>query len=129
MISKHGEVLAKAITKAITKGWNRRGMDSYEIVPLDDFSVHGVRLFTGSELEINLSVFDLIFSHDFARALWGEKLLCAECGRPMSVEPMFCTNEKCIMHQDQESAVSKTAWVYHLQKMVIKEDPIAYLRK
>lgn len=50
---------------------------------------------------------DFIYEHDFAKALWGEE----GCGSADPFEPF--------------SDVKR--WQFHLQRMVIADDPIAYL--
>ena len=87
--------------------------------------------------------FGLIFSHDFARAFWGNKPICTICGsdkfeggkqyipgepdeywekcRGCGVEPID-TNEFGI-----NDGTTLEAWQYHLQQMILKEDPLQYL--
>jgi len=57
---------------------------------------------------------NIIFSHDFAKAFWGFQAYC-----PVSKEFM--------RHRASENEVA--SWQYHLQKMVLEEDPIKYLEK
>lgn len=66
----------------------------------------------GWEWRLGLRIYrthsDFIFNHDFAKALWGEwsrEELKAEYHNIYELEP----------------------WQYHLQQMVIAEDPIKYL--
>lgn len=61
----------------------------------------------------------IIFSHDFAKAFWGEKLLCWECGTELEGG-----SESCCGWQ-----IPKFEWRGRLQEMVIRENPIDYLRK
>ena len=58
----------------------------------------------------------LIFSHDFAKAFWGE-------GYDDEITEMvvFPTG-----HEEEEYVIK---WMYHLQQMVLEENPIDYLRK
>jgi hypothetical protein len=50
---------------------------------------------------------DLIFSHEFAKAIWGEE-----------------------EHYNNGLLISLTpAWQYHLQRLVLAEDRIAYLKE
>jgi hypothetical protein len=77
----HQEILTKAMTKASRTGW----------------------LPSGDQLEANLlteQAFCIIFNHDFAKALWGEK---------------------------KERGLFTFGWKFHLQQMVVADDPIAYL--
>jgi len=59
--------------------------------------------------------FELIFNHDFAKALWGELTYYPyenQPGCPMDCE--YCYNKLKV-------------WEYHLQQLAISEDPIKYL--
>lgn len=58
-----------------------------------------------------LSPFQLIFSHDFAKAFWGEYW-----GKKYE-------NDITLWHPDQ------IPWQWHLQQMVLEEDPIKYLEQ
>lgn len=51
-----------------------------------------------------------IFNHDFAKALWGEE--------PCSFDP------KMIIMM-----TPPIEWMYHLQRMVVADDPLQYLEK
>lgn len=53
--------------------------------------------------------FCLIFNHNFAKALWGEKEEIKSAKGEVLFRPYA------------------TGWQYHLQQMVIAEDPIKYL--
>jgi len=78
------DVYIKALEKAAKNGWN------------------------GSDYHANFSAY--IFSHDFAKAFWGEGTIHYG-GKP-------------------ENAVFHTcAWQYHLGKMVLEENPLQYLAK
>jgi len=70
--------------------------------------------------------FAIIFSHDFAKAFWGEK----KC---YWLKGGYDNYDKEI--EDLESGDSQDwyqvlpKWQYHLQQMVISEDPVKYLEK
>lgn len=51
----------------------------------------------------------IIFSHDFAKAFWGNKNI-----------------EWCPIHEEM---ILVPAWQYHLRQMVLEENPIDYLAK
>ncbi len=69
----------------------------------------------------------IVFDHDFAKAFWGEKryehvgcggilnvlkeIKCPKCGH---VEPPLKEHD---------------GWQYHLQQMVLEDDPLKYLEK
>ena len=63
-------------------------------------------------LEIPCNSTELIFSHDFAKAFWGESF----------------TDGKRIM-QSNDSSNTGQDWEHHLQIMVLREDPIQYLKQ
>ncbi len=99
------EVLERAIQKAIDGGW--------------DMKYRGSSLWNVRELSVTIADYPLhnspealLFNHDFAKALWGEDL---------------------VQNLDyRQSITSDVAWVfpawqYHLQQMVIADDPIKYL--
>ena len=59
-----------------------------------------------------LNVYSIIFSHDFAKAFWGEKKL----PKHLKVGP--------------ESSVNYWGgWQFHLQQMVLEENPLSYLER
>jgi len=63
--------------------------------------------FTAIEISNSFSLiydqpFETIFNHDFAKAFWGE-------------------------HDNQMAMTAQPNWQYHLQQMVIADDPIKYL--
>jgi hypothetical protein len=60
----------------------------------------------------------LLFNHDFAKALWGEELITVDC----YTLPNFDTEDSQGAHE-----YSLPRWQYHLQSMVISDDPITYL--
>jgi hypothetical protein len=68
-----------------------------------------------SEAQLRFAAAGIIYNHDFAKALWKDKLLRLT----YSVD-----------HFDGNSAEwhDLKLWQYHLQQMVIAPDPIAYLR-
>jgi hypothetical protein len=96
------QILEKAIQKAIDGGW--------------ELKFHGSTLWNARELSNYIVEFPyqhpieaLIFNHDFAKALWGEDTLSPEYG-------------------DMEKlSAPDLLWQFHLQNMVISDDPIKYL--
>lgn len=91
------EILEKAIQKAIDGGW------VYTLEP--NFSPEKI----ASIMDVNsVRRAGIIYSHDFAKALWGE----GEWKTEMS--GLIFTN-------------GLTKWQRHLQNIVIAEDPVKYL--
>lgn len=85
------QILRKAIEKAVKNGLTSTEVD---VVMLED-------------------VYGLIFSHDFAKAFWGEQT--TDYVRLSDVDISFGPNSD--------------GWEYHLQQMVLEENPIKYLEK
>lgn len=108
------EIVEKAITKAIAAGW---------ITISDKWQIRGNGVyFTGDAVDIRLSFADIIFNHDFAKALWGEKIL------EELEEPWEIRGQQHLWRGGPEYfEFSGTLWQYHLQQLVIAADPIKYL--
>lgn len=98
------KTIVKAIKKAITGGWKKHGEDVDNIV----------REAMHECYEPEFSVFDIIFDHDFAKALWGENHVQIK-DDDKSALFLYYAND------------GLPCWQYHLQCMVIADDPIKYL--
>lgn len=61
-----------------------------------------------------------IFDHNFARSLWGEEPYTDNKTLRMSLRDGIVTSHKFS---------TEPAWQYHLQAMVLADDPIEYLSK
>jgi hypothetical protein len=107
------EVLEACIRKAIEGGFDMRKAIGRRYKN-DSFQLHiEPRHIKWSEYEDGASlIYWLIFNHDFAKALW-VKTTKHRC---------ICQTPECHCGSKQEE------WQYHLQQMVIAEDPIAYLK-
>ena len=73
-----------------------------------------------------MSFFDVIFSHDFAKAFWGgdefQNFVCVKChGITIS---KHCKKSCTCRDFPAESQIE---WMHHLQQMVLEEDPVKYL--
>lgn len=115
------EILTKAIDKAVAGGWKpfeygaptrvERWQGDHMVNIAIDFPLHKDSVDWVRELE------GIIFNHDFAKALWGERRF------PVG------------SHYDGNSIETpitvdyKSTYLYHLQQMVIADDPIEYLRQ
>jgi hypothetical protein len=97
------EVLTKAIEKAFKGGWKDGTIEAYVKV----ISVANSVVIRG-----------IIFNHDFARALWGEKKV------KHNAHALIKDGKKV-----GESYGMMFAWEIHLQQMVIADDPIKYLKE
>lgn len=96
------EILIAAIEKAIAGGYNRfsEGFTAQSLV--------------GRYLNTH-TVAELIYNHDFAKAFWGESSW------------YFTENSIWSAHTNNQYLAELPAWQYHLQQMVIADDPIKYL--
>jgi hypothetical protein len=101
---KDKEVLQKAIEMAIENGYDK------ELKFVADFKENNpfVIVFRLDRETDPTDLNTVIFSHDFAKAFWGEK-----------------RTEK----QGSINVPVNLGWQYHLQQMVLEENPIDYLRK
>lgn len=115
------EILEKTIKKAIDGGYNFQEMPG-EIGDLwlnkmDEWQIE----WKTDQYTWNYSVTGLIFSHDFAKALWGEEEHGTDGAKWGTVDD--CT--RCGMIDHEYSTMY--CWQYHLQQIVIADDPIKYL--
>lgn len=118
---KNDEILTKAIEKAKQNGFDCFGWKHFQVV------VGGVGFWdyddVGSYAEASersegylLSNEELIFNHDFAKALWGEeKKNCAD-----NCKQFDCFDSRAPQHDHY-------GWRYYLQQQVLEEDRIQYM--
>lgn len=106
---KKEEILRKVIEKAWNNGW-RWEYDAKEVR-----GEHWLEVLQHTLVDalITPDLSSWIFSHDFAKAFWGEAKRCGKCS----------TWGVC-GHDNHGKG-----WQYHLQQMVLKEDPISYLER
>lgn len=113
------EILRRAIEKAAVNGY-KISHGKLNIWETKD-SVIFVTFHDSTDLNIKIAMNTIIFSHSFAKAFWGE-------------EPQICKSYRR-MHEvtsdcDAGSYNSNYKnWQYHLQQMVLKEEPLKYLEK
>lgn len=114
------EILTKAIEKAIAGGWNKFGKKTADWRVLDneaDNTFPGYEIkFTDKKYHWFCTSNDIIFNHDFAKTLWGHELYV------WKEEPEDYNNDQSPSHD-----VYRLGWQYHLQQMVVADDPIKYL--
>lgn len=119
------EILRKAIEKAVKNGFDFFKLieESYGFVTRDP-NVVDVFIKVRSK-----HYYQTIFSHDFAKAFWGEEKVCSNCGHSDSIcnsiyeEASFCW----ICRLVQSKGFKK--WQFHLKQMVLKPEPLKYLEK
>lgn len=120
------EVLEEAIKKAVDGGWQKLGKYRIAGMPLKAHKEHCKFPVIENGMAYNQEVdhYRYIFSHEFAKALWGEEdttdELFAKRKYPMGTGG--CNGDKNDWHEG-------TVWQYHLQQMVLAEDPIKYLKE
>ena len=126
------EILEQAIEKAIDGGWDVFSTENHqidvELITLDMLddpdNYHNEAPHPGLTVYIRrngyYAPYELIFNHDFAKALWGDK----EHVEQQGYDGMNCYN----CDADQSKYIDR-CWEAHLQAMVIADDPIKYLRE
>jgi len=100
-------ILEQAIQKAIDGGW-------LPCAPKYHFEGNAI-YWDGDTTTLRESLRSLIYDHDFAKALWGEAI------------PLNSQELKEQGFSGGLGQVTTMGWQYHLQSMVIAEDPIKYL--
>lgn len=119
------EILTKAIQKAIDGGWEQDliwvhgNVKNKNEVFMKQLEIDSEHIYWAYDEYI--SVPELIFSHKFAKALWGKE---PDHHDPNAIgTPVFGKNGEI----EAVLAEHLYNWSYHLQQMAIAEDPIKYL--
>lgn len=124
------EIFQKAIEKAVYSGYNTRESLGIHAWLGDDVLSSGFM----DEIDWDYAmenVNKVVFSHDFAKAFWGEELLCYDCGEkvkpPMEImgANVQIGTGQCDCSRQFEN--NEPASEYHLQQMVVRENRIKYL--
>ena len=131
------QILKKAIERAIENGfepfwWDEEGL---EIKRFEYDDLNEIEIWIGYTFEYNedgdnpkewdkymLNIFELIFSHSFAKAFWGEEI----------IETYGWDKGNHDDNTERELAYfcytyKKPAWKHHLQQMVLEEKPLKYI--
>jgi len=121
------EVLLKAWNVATDRGWEFDNLDKWQVEVekvKDTVMTNWYRyVFTlRGDYRREIDAERIIFDHDFAKALLGEPKLNRIELMVDDNAPPYTLN---MMTQAPQSA--RHYWEYHLQQMVIAEDPIKYL--
>lgn len=113
---KDTEIILKALQIANNKGYRIYYADVFENYKVD---IGGLYLDNGEEFEDEeiIPIRDILFDPEFAKTIWGERIVCNECGK---------FEEDCDLHIWEHY---KIAWQFHVQQMVIIERPLQYLEK
>jgi hypothetical protein len=119
------EIVQKAIEKA--------GHNKYRLVYEKGFYIldfKEMRVYFSNDVgvgkveEVNYHLYEIIFSHDFAKAFWGTS-------RKNWIRYFNGKWEDCFEHVQylSSSPFVYPKWQYHLQQMVLQENPLKYLEK
>lgn len=113
---KEEEILNKAIEKAAKNGY----IPPQKVVTVHPFYQYIDMHYIPGEF---MSSESIVFSHDFAKAFWGEDYLCI-CGTR-------CKADDYVKHicSYEYGGQARLEWQHHLQQMVISETPIQYLKQ
>jgi hypothetical protein len=115
MAMSNVDILEKAIQKAIDNGWNTQ--IKYDNIALGkNWEVVGHANYRGLHVDTGMdevSVEQIIFNQGFAKALWGEKRF----------------NWSYPSYEGNTAYLERAAWEYHLQHMIISDNPIKYLEE
>lgn len=111
------EILEKAIQKAIDGGWDMpaafklfNNEDIAFQMDSDGSQYQGWKFYRPAQI---------IFNHNFAKALWGEE----DCRYDVWLKRQYASGGG----GPDEDWYDGKAWEFHLQQMVIADDPIKYL--
>ena len=97
------QILKKAYDKARDNGWDVKAyLVATQFLIDRGLASHTYRIF--------------IFSHDFAKAFWGEENVCSATGE-----------EECFCQIPDIKWIPK--WQYHLPRTVLKKEPLKYIEK
>ena len=129
------QILEKAIEKAVHNGYE----------PEPKWALHLKRWAKDPDSFALCSdecfYYGIVFSHDFAKAIWGMGMISSCCevsisrttaeiikmfGKDHESNMFYCS--KC-ENMIVEEVYATNAWQYHLQQMVLEEEPLKYLEK
>lgn len=134
---KDEEILKKAIKKAINNGFLHNALKDM----VWEYSTDADSIFyfkdnrKGSLSVASEGIKEIIFSHDFAKAFWGEEKwnfgYKVTLHNDKSKEGWKWWKHKTTSWDFKSSEIKMwlPAWQYHLQQMVLEEDLIKYLEK
>jgi len=94
---KNEEILKQAIEKALNNGWKKKNIT----------------------FNPKVGAYEMIFSHDFAKAFWGEE----------EIDNIFIGSKTKVLGKGIPLTSCKYIWQYHLQQLVLEKEPTEYLRK
>ena len=104
------QIIKKEIEKAIKNGWRDYAYD--EVVTRSDGQIQLQSSSADLEPLRFVSINDIIFSHDFAKAFWGEE--------NYPITEIEYGGHKVLLDK---------VWKARLQQMVLEKEPLKYLEK
>lgn len=108
----NSDKLQKLIERAIENGWQDNNWTTIRWLP-EDYPKNIAEAAFGMH-----RVNELIFNHDFAKVLWSEE--------PHYIHGGYF-HEKDWHKDNVPMPINYSHWQYHLQQMVIADDPIDYI--
>lgn len=104
---------------------------------------HGLRYFSPTDMERMMfsdfgvvyieflhkmsqrSMYDILFNHEVAKKIFGEDDVCLDCGEVL-ISRMYdyASVQECSCNINP---LTQPSWQYHLQQMVISDNPIKYV--
>jgi len=113
------QILKKAIEKAIDNGYNIKEHWGYNESFWDNKDDLERQLFARQLIKKDYTGFEhIIFSHDFAHCFFGDEKIRTDLFYKWYDDTGFVASNDVIYE-----------WQYHLQMMVVSDDPILYLEK
>lgn len=104
-----GQIIIKAIEKAEKNGWKSPYLETS---------------FQLTDMVWGAAAPAIVFRHEFAKAFFGQDYVCQVCGYALD-DQKHCAKCKCY----RWAGGFIEAWKYHLQKLVLQEEPPKYLEK
>jgi len=124
------EILSNAIDKAMVNDWDGKVNSGVHIMycsSCEHYTDHTVKEAHAEHDYLEEDMFcSIIFSHSFAKAFWGEELkLIKNYLQKINFRIMLWYPDR----HNHPYYVKTPAWQYHLQQMILEENPIAYLER
>lgn len=114
------EILERVINTAIINGFSHNSHTKFEIGNnVDSVTFYSGRWWT---MHDTIDTHRLIFSHDLAKAFWGN-MTCYEFHKLKS----RAGRSSCF--SGMKGVPPEFMWQHYLQQMVLEENPIQYLKK
>lgn len=123
-MTTHQEILTKAIEQAIASGWHNYGH------PARAFAIGKDPLRIEYSDGSSLHLYGLLYDKEFAKALWGDiikKIVIDDYDLSEKPQPLLGGLVEYPYNEGAKLTFKTILWQYHLQMMIVADDPIAYL--